>query len=125
MAPVEFGREVRLMPDSGLRARSAAVVLAAALAVFGCSTPDTRTGEERAADRALADRVVAALKADSYAYAEHVTVDANRGVVRLTGQVADDSALRDALRISSAVPGVRRVDDQLEIIDLGRAGRGR
>jgi osmotically-inducible protein OsmY len=125
MAPVELGPEVRLMPDSGLRARSAALVLAAALVAFGCSTPDTRTEQERAADRALADRVVAAWKADPYAYGEHVMVEANRGVVRLSGQVANESELHDLLRISAAVPGVRRVVDQLEIIDFGRAGRGR
>jgi osmotically-inducible protein OsmY len=113
------------MRDSRFGARCKAALLAAALAAFGCSTPDNRTEQERAADRILAERVLAALQADPYAYAEHVTIDAKRGVVRLSGQVGDDSQLRDVLRISSAVPGVRRVDDQLEIIDFGRAGSRR
>jgi osmotically-inducible protein OsmY len=113
------------MPGSRFRARSAAIWVGATLTALGCSTPDNRTEQERAADRALADRVVAALRADPYAYAEHVTIDANRGVVRLSGQVANESELHDVLRISAAVPGVLRVNEQLEIIDFGRAGRGR
>ena len=111
------------MPDSRFGARCKAMLLAAALATFACSTPDNRTDTERAADRILIERVKAALQADPYANADHVTVDANRGVVRLSGQVGDDSQLRDVLRISQAVPGVRRVDDELEIIDLGRGPR--
>jgi len=107
------------------RALFAAAALAATAGLFACSTPDDRTQPERAADRALAARVEAALSTDPYTYAGHVEVDANRGVVRLYGQVGDDTELRNVLRICAAVPGVRRVDDQLEIIDFGRAGSRR
>jgi osmotically-inducible protein OsmY len=106
-----------------LRTVRVAAALAATLGLIACSTPDTRTPQERAADRALAARVEAALSADPYTYAGHVDVDAERGVIRLSGQVGDDAELRKVLRICSAVPGVRRVDDELEIIEFGRNGR--
>jgi osmotically-inducible protein OsmY len=110
------------MPDSRFRVR-AVMLIAVALVAVGCSTPDTRTEQERAADRALADQVVAALRADPYTDVDHLTVHANRGAVRLTGQVGDESTLRSVLRICAAVPGVQRVDDELEIIDFGRTRR--
>ena len=90
--------------------------------MLGCSTPDARTPQEQAADRALAKRVELALSKDPYTYAAHVDVDADRGVIRLSGQVGDELDLREVLRICSAVPGVRRVDDELQIIDFGRNG---
>jgi len=90
-----------------------------------CATPDTRNAQERAADLAVAARVEAALLADPYIDAEHVTVDARRGVVRLSGKVGDDRDLRQVLHICTAVPGVQRVDDELEIIDFGRARHSR
>ncbi|HUD25177.1 MAG TPA: BON domain-containing protein [Burkholderiaceae bacterium] len=116
------------MPDSRFRVR-AVMLIAVALVAVGCSipdtrtTPDTRTEQERAADRALADQVVAALRADPYTDADHLTVHVKRGAVRLTGQVGDESTLRSVLRICAAVPGVQRVDDELEIIDFGRTRR--
>jgi osmotically-inducible protein OsmY len=44
--------------------------------------------------------------------------------VRLSGLVGDDVDLRRVLRICSAVPGVRGVNDQLEIIDFSGPGTG-
>ena len=106
-----------------LQTLRAAAVLAGAL-VVACATPDTRTPQERAADRVIVSRVEKALEADPYLDTDHMTVSATRGVVRLTGLVDDALDLQQALRISAAVPGVQRIDDQLEIIDFGRSGRG-
>jgi len=103
----------------------AAALLVVAAGSFACATPDTRNAQERAADLAVAARVEAALLADPYIDAEHVTVDARRGVVRLSGKVGDDRDLRQVLHICTAVPGVQRVDDELEIIDFGRARHSR
>ena len=108
------------MSASAPRALRAAAALVMALCVLSCSTPDTRTEPERAADRALVNRVALALLNDRYLDADHIDVDANRGVVRLSGKVGTDSDLRGAVRIAAAVPGVRRVDDELEIMDFGR-----
>ncbi len=106
-------------PHRHLRAALAAAV---ALLVVGCATPDDRTPQERAADEALGRQVEAALQAAPYLDADHVTVEVRRGVARLTGLVADDEDLRTTLRVCSAVPGVRTVDDRLEIMDFSQPG---
>jgi osmotically-inducible protein OsmY len=98
--------------------------VAAALALIGCATPDNRTPQERSADEAIVRRIEAALAADPYLDSDHVTVEVRRGVARLSGEVADNVDLRSVLSISSAVAGVRSVDDQLEIFDFGTEGGG-
>jgi osmotically-inducible protein OsmY len=46
---------------------------------------------------------------------EHVTVTVNNGVATLQGIVFDDWDLRDAIRIARRIPGVKRVNNDLEI----------
>ncbi|MBV8210173.1 MAG: BON domain-containing protein [Burkholderiaceae bacterium] len=92
------------------------------LGLVACSTPDSRTEQERAADRALTEKVVLALLDDRYLDADHIEVEARRGIVRLSGKVGAGSELRGAVRIAAGVAGVRRVDDELEIMDFGRFG---
>ena len=96
-----------------------AVLVAAAFAAIACSTPrDTRTTEERAQDQAIVERVKAALQADPTVYAEHIDVSAKRGVVSLSGWVMSDPESRQAKADSVAVPGVRRVENRLEVPDI-------
>jgi len=78
---------------------------------------------ERLSDREVTRRVEAALDSDPYVYAEHVSVTTADGVVTLRGLVGDEEDLRGTIRISSRVDGVKRVVDELEIWDFGRAGR--
>jgi osmotically-inducible protein OsmY len=102
-------------------------MVAAALGLAACAvplTPDTRTPQERANDRAIVAKVQTALSADPYLDTDHLTVSARQGVVRLSGLVGDDRDLRAVLRIANAVPGVRGVDDELEIYDFTLFGRG-
>lgn len=99
-----------------------ALAAAITLAVTGCATLDNRTPQERAADQAIVRRIEAALIADPYLDADHVTVEVSGGVARLSGFVGDDMDLKSVLRICWAVPGVRSVDDQLEIFDFGEPG---
>jgi osmotically-inducible protein OsmY len=73
-------------------------------------------------DREVTRRVQKALDADPYVYAEHVSVSTDNGVVTLEGLISNAWDLRSAIRISSQVPGVKRVVDDLEIIDFGRRG---
>ena len=108
------------MIHSGRWFLRAAGTCAAALALTGCATPDRRTDEERMADQAVARRVQVALAGDRYLDAGHIDVQANRGVVRLSGMVAADIDQREALRVSASVPGVRAVIDDLELYDFGR-----
>jgi hypothetical protein len=100
------------------------LAVAAAFALIGCATPDRPASAVGADDQAMVRKVESALNADRYLDTDHVTVRVSRGVVRLSGQVADDEDLRSVLRICWAVPGVRSVDDQLEIIDFGQEGGG-
>ena len=84
--------------------------------------PVVVTGTKVASDQELKKRVQFALNSDPYVYAEHVSVTSKDGVVTLDGLVADEWDLLGAVRISSGVAGVRRVNDQLEIWDLGQSG---
>jgi osmotically-inducible protein OsmY len=98
----------------------AAAIFSVALGAAACASPDRRTDEERVADRAVAQRVHAELAADRYLDADHIEVQANRGVIHLSGLVAADTDQREALRVSAAVPGVHNVVDDLEIYDFGK-----
>jgi len=106
----------RLVP----RRLRVALAVAVTLAVIGCATPDNRTPQERAADQAIVRRIEAALIAEPYLDADHVTVEVRRGVVLLSGLVGDAEDLRSVLRVCYSVPGVLRVDDQLELYDVNQ-----
>jgi osmotically-inducible protein OsmY len=67
-----------------------------------------------AAER-LQRQVEVALAADPYFYSEHVSVTVQNGVATLHGIVFDDWDLRNAMRISRRIPGVKRVVNDLEI----------
>ncbi|HEX4586133.1 MAG TPA: BON domain-containing protein [Burkholderiaceae bacterium] len=99
------------------RARAAWLVLAGTLIAFACSAPDPRTAQERGADEAVAAQVEAALQSDDIIYARHIDVEARRGVVWLTGWVITADQARKAVIVASAVPGVQRVVDGIEVKD--------
>jgi len=111
-------KRCRLVP----RRLCGALAVAVTFAAIGCATPDNRTPQERAADQAIVRRIEAALTADPYIDADHVSVEVMRGVVLLSGKVGDDVDLRRVIRICWAVPGVRSVDDQLEMLEFGEPG---
>ncbi len=92
-------------------------VLAAAVCscVVACSTTPPRTSEQRQTDKETAERVQSALNADTYIYARHVTVQADKGVVHLGGYVWNDYDLSEVQRVAAAVPGVTQVVDEMEL----------
>ena len=63
----------------------------------------------------MAERVELALNSDNELYARHIIVRADNGVVRLSGFVWDPPDLVEAVRIASAVQGVSRVVNTLEL----------
>jgi osmotically-inducible protein OsmY len=67
------------------------------------------------ADAKLQRQVEVALAADPYFLSEHVSVTIKNGVATLHGIVFDDWDLRNAMRISRRIPGVKRVVNDLEI----------
>jgi osmotically-inducible protein OsmY len=81
------------------------------------------SGTASASDQPIDRRVMAALQAAPYLYAEHITVTSKDGVITLHGMVGSPWDLREAIRISSRVDGVHAVVDDLEIWDFG--GRSR
>ena len=103
------------------RARFAVGGSIALLALLGCAST-ARTPEQRAADTDVKARVEAALNADPRIYARHVDVNVNRGVVHLGGFVWSDSEMRFAKADAAAVPGVRGVADQIELMRGGMSG---
>lgn len=107
-------------PPRGLW-RLAAIFAVAAFAV-GCAAQNVRTPEQRATDAALALQVERALAQDPNIYARHIDVDADGGIVRLSGFVWAADDYYEAQRVAAKVPGVVRVVDQLEMVVGGRTG---
>jgi osmotically-inducible protein OsmY len=68
-----------------------------------------------AADARLEREVESSLAADVYFNSEHVSVSVLNGIATLHGIVFDDWDLRNAIRISRRIPGVKRVVNDLEI----------
>jgi osmotically-inducible protein OsmY len=75
----------------------------------------TKKPSDAVADEKVRDQVETALHSDPYVDDEHVTVTIKDGVVTLEGMVFDDWDMRQAVRISKRVAGVKRVINELEI----------
>ncbi len=67
------------------------------------------------ADVELKRQVEVALASDAYFYSEHVPVTIAHGIATLHGLIFDDWDMRNAIRISRRIPGVRKVINDLEI----------
>jgi hyperosmotically inducible protein len=83
--------------------------------VAACASGPPKTDEQRQADKAMAERVEAALNADRSLFAKHISAHADNGVVRLTGYVWESSDFEEATYIASNVPGVTKVVNDLEL----------
>jgi len=68
-----------------------------------------------AADARLVVQIESALAADLYFNSAHVFVTVSNGIATLHGIVFDDWDLRNAIRLSRRIPGVKRVVNDLEI----------
>lgn len=95
-----------------LRAALAAVVVSGAVA---CTMGPPKTDAERRDDSDTADRVTAALNADSTLFARHITVRADRGVVSLGGYVWTPVELDEAVQTAGTVSGVIKVVNRMEV----------
>ena len=90
-----------------------AVVVSCALAA--CASGPPKSDSQRAEDKAMGERVEAALNADKGLYARHITAHADGGVVTLTGLVWESSDFEEASLVAGYVPGVTRVVNDLEL----------
>jgi len=68
------------------------------------------------ADEKMKTQVEEALHSDPFFYDEHVTVTVENGVATLRGMVFDDWDMRQATRISRRIAGVKRVVNDLEMV---------
>lgn len=69
---------------------------------------------------ALSAHVRAALRAHEQTHGVDVTIDSSEGQVTLRGIVADAEEKAAAVQVSSSVPGVLQVDDQLRVMARSR-----
>ena len=122
----EQRRQRRHSAPPARKARARAVltgcVVTISLLVNACVAHPPKSAAERAADERLALAVAAALEADRAIYARHIDIDADRGVILLTGFVWSPDELYEAPRVAGLVPGVTRVVSQIELMVGGRAG---
>jgi len=68
------------------------------------------------ADEKMKTQVEEAMHSDPVFYDEHVTVTVKNGVATLSGMVFDDWDVRQAMRISRRIAGVKRVINDLEMV---------
>lgn len=77
----------------------------------------TANMKENDADRAISDRVLQAIDhADSISEDDDIQVSTLNGMVTLKGKVENEKDRNEAARITRGVPGVKNVDNQLEIV---------
>jgi osmotically-inducible protein OsmY len=91
------------------------VAVAVLCGVTACASGPRKTEAQRQADRETAQRVEAALSSDAALYGKHITVQADNGVVRLTGYVWETSDFQTAVIIAEGVEGVTAVVNNLEL----------
>lgn len=94
----------------------------ASAAIAACSALPSRTPTERSADAAIAAEVESALLADPNIYARHIDVTVDRGVVELGGFVWTNQEYLMARNDAAAVPGVRSVNTQMDLVRGGISG---
>ena len=97
------------------RASCVALVAGLVCGIVACAGGPRKSDAERQVDQETVNRVQVALDGDKLLYARHITIRADAGVVSLGGYVWSQPDLEEAERIASAVPGVSKVVNQMEL----------
>ena len=98
--------------------RTAAIVLTAALGLAACGAEPLKKTDsaETSQDAALTAKVKSALATDVGARAaSNITVEANRGTVRLSGFVEDEEMANRAVGAAKKVSGIQTLKNDLRI----------
>ena len=103
-----MSRVIKRVPFAG-------VAVAVLCGVAACASGPPKTDSQVQADKAMSEKVEAALNADKQLFAKHITAHADNGVVRLTGYVWESSDFEEARFIAEGVPGVTKVVNDLEL----------
>jgi hypothetical protein len=98
--------------------RGAEIVLAASIAILVVSTGcgSSKYALRRDADERLSDRVGQELSASPALSGAKVEARSHWGVVALVGEVPDEESRNTAGRIASAVAGVARVNNLIQVL---------
>ena len=95
-----------------------ALALAGIVAIAGCGTAPEKKADsaETSQDAALTAKVKSALATDVGARAaSNITVEANRGVVRLSGFVDDQQMANRAVEAAKKVRGIESLKSDLRV----------
>jgi osmotically-inducible protein OsmY len=88
----------------------------AALALIGCAaTPHHESTGQSFDDATVTSKVKADLIEDPLTKARDISVTTDHGVVHLSGFVDSKQQQEEAVRIAKAVPGVRSVDNSMQL----------
>jgi osmotically-inducible protein OsmY len=82
----------------------------------GAESPQVVITASRESDAALVARVEQAMHSDPYVFVDHVSVSAQRGVVRVEGIVQDPADMLQLLRLARRIAGKRRVINEIEVV---------
>jgi len=91
------------------------LAVSALVGVIGCATTPYKTSEQQLNDKDTAVAVQSALSSSKSIYSQHITVQADNGVVHLGGYVWSDFDMYEAQRIAESAPGVTRVVNEMEL----------
>lgn len=80
---------------------------------------DARTGGSEADNQAMADEIAGALRGSKFS-GQGIEILFQNGVATISGNVSDPQRRSAATQIISRVPGVKRVDNQLEVVAAQR-----
>ena len=95
--------------------RQSFVIAAIAALCTACASGPPKTEAQIQADKELSAKVEAALNADKWLFAKHITAHANNGVVDLSGYVWESGDFDEAVFVAQNVPGVTKVVNNLEL----------
>ncbi len=80
------------------------------------TAPDTsKSASEAVGDTVITGKVKAALLADSNVKGTDISVETNQGDVTLSGTVASQAQIDDAVRIARGIDGVKNVENKLTV----------
>ena len=83
------------------------------------ANPEVVITASREPDAVLVARVERAMQDDPYLFVNHISVSAEKGVVRLEGFVGDPFDMLQLVRLARRIAGKRRVINEIEVVSGG------
>ncbi|HWZ64724.1 MAG TPA: BON domain-containing protein [Steroidobacteraceae bacterium] len=81
--------------------------------------PEVVISATRESDAVLVAKVEQAMQNDPYLFVSHISVSADKGVVRVEGVVQDPFDMLQIVRMARRIAGKRRVINEIEVADPG------